>query len=49
MQTTKPWLKFYEPEVPEQIDYPDIPMPEFLSSTARRYPDRAAIIFKAPG
>jgi len=41
----KPWLKFYEPHVPEHIDYPKITLPEALEETARRYPDFPAMIF----
>ncbi len=42
----KPWLKFYEPHVPEHIDYPEITMPAALEETARKYPDHTALIFK---
>jgi len=42
----KPWLKFYEPHVPEHIDYPRITMPAALEEIARKYPDRTALIFK---
>jgi long-chain acyl-CoA synthetase len=42
----KPWLKFYEPHVPEFIDYPDTIMPAVLEETARKYPDVTALIFK---
>ena len=42
----KPWLKFYEPHVPEFIDYPDTIMPAVLEETARKYPDATALIFK---
>lgn len=42
----KPWLKFYEPHVPEHIDYPDIVLTEALQQTAQNYPRRSAIIFK---
>ncbi|MFQ5859883.1 MAG: long-chain fatty acid--CoA ligase, partial [Anaerolineae bacterium] len=41
----KPWLKFYEPHVPEHIDYPDTVMPAVLAETARKYPDHTALIF----
>ena len=44
--TNKPWLKFYEPHVPEHIDYPDIVLPEVLKQTAQNYPRRSAIVFK---
>jgi long-chain acyl-CoA synthetase len=42
----KPWLKFYEPHVPEYIDYPQTTMPAVLEETARKYPDHTATIFK---
>jgi long-chain acyl-CoA synthetase len=42
----KPWLKSYEPHVPESIDYPDTVMPAALEETARKYPDLTALIFK---
>jgi long-chain acyl-CoA synthetase len=42
----KPWLKFYEPHVPEHIDYPQTTMPAVLEETARKYPDNTALIFK---
>jgi long-chain acyl-CoA synthetase len=42
----KPWLKFYEPHVPEHIDYPATVMPAVLEETARKYPDHVALIFK---
>jgi long-chain acyl-CoA synthetase len=42
----KPWLKFYEPHVPEFIDYPQTVMPAVLEETARKYPNHTALIFK---
>ncbi len=44
----KPWLKFYDEEVPATLEYPDIPMHQALADTAARFPARAAIIFGAP-
>jgi len=41
----KPWLKFYEPHVPEHIDYPKTVMPAVLEEIARKYPDHTALIF----
>jgi len=40
----KPWLAHYERGVPENIDYERITLPEYLENSARRYPERAAII-----
>ncbi|MGB8646191.1 MAG: long-chain fatty acid--CoA ligase [Anaerolineae bacterium] len=42
----KPWLKLYEPHVPEHINYPDVLLPQALKQTAARYPQRTAMIFK---
>ena len=46
MSKEKPWLEFYEPHVPEHIDYPQTVMPAVLEETARKYPDLTALIFK---
>ena len=46
MYKEKPWLKFYEPHVPEHIDYPNTVMPAVLAETARKYPDHPPAIFK---
>jgi len=42
----KPWLKFYELQVPEHIDYPQTTMSAVLEETARKYPDHRALIFR---
>lgn len=42
----KIWLKSYEPHVPEHIDYPKEVLPAVLTSTAKQFPQRAAILFK---
>ena len=41
----KPWLKFYEPDVPENIDIPDKPLFEVLTDAAKDFPDNTACIF----
>ena len=41
----KPWFKFWPPDVPRHIDYPDIPLSDFLKKTAKNYPDHPAIIY----
>ncbi len=46
MSTEKPWLRYYEPHVPEHLDYPCLTLPAALAETARKYPDHTAIIFK---
>jgi long-chain acyl-CoA synthetase len=40
----KPWLAHYERGVPENIDYEQITLPEYLENSARQHPERAAII-----
>ena len=46
MSQEKPWLKFYEPHVPEHIDYPRVTIPESILKTAQENPDHTAVIFK---
>jgi len=46
MFTEKPWLKFYEPHVPEHIDYPQTTLPAALDQTARDNPDHPMLIYK---
>jgi long-chain acyl-CoA synthetase len=43
---SKPWLRHYEPHVPEHIDYPDVVLPQVLRQTAQAYSARPAMIFK---
>ncbi|MBI2902898.1 MAG: long-chain fatty acid--CoA ligase [Candidatus Methylomirabilis oxyfera] len=41
----RPWFAFYDEGVPTHIEYPDAPVQHFLSESARKHPDRDAIIF----
>jgi long-chain acyl-CoA synthetase len=41
----KPWLKFYDKGVPAHIDYPEIPLYEFLDRSAKDFGGRTAIWF----
>ena len=41
----KPWLKFYEPDVPETIDIPEIPLYQLLEDTAKEFPDNILTAF----
>ncbi|MEK6683857.1 MAG: long-chain fatty acid--CoA ligase [Nitrospirota bacterium] len=41
----KPWLKSYEHGVPASINYPNIPLPQLLFETVRRYPKSPALIY----
>ena len=43
----KPWLKFYDRNVPHSLrPYPAHPLHAFLQRSARDYPDRPAVIFQ---
>lgn len=42
----KPWLAHYETGVPETIDYEEILMAEYLTKSARKYPDTMALLFQ---
>jgi long-chain acyl-CoA synthetase len=42
----KPWLAHYEKGVPENIDYEEICLPMILERTARRFPDKMALLFQ---
>ncbi|MEM1537745.1 MAG: long-chain fatty acid--CoA ligase [Candidatus Nezhaarchaeales archaeon] len=42
----KPWLKFYPEWVPKTIEYPETSLPQLLKETARKYPNRVAIVFE---
>jgi len=41
----RPWLTQYEAGVPATLSYPDVPLHQLLSNSARRFPDRAALEF----
>lgn len=41
----RPWFSQYDPGVPTSIDFPDIPLDQLLSNTARKYPNSTALIF----
>ena len=42
----QPWLKSYDPGVPQHLDYPAVPVFHFLDEAARLCPRRACLIFK---
>jgi long-chain acyl-CoA synthetase len=42
----RPWLKFYDEGVPKQIDYPQVPLHQFLEDAAAKVPERPCTIFK---
>jgi long-chain acyl-CoA synthetase len=41
----RPWFKEYEKGVPTSIDYPQVPVQQFLIDTAAKYPNRSALVF----
>jgi long-chain acyl-CoA synthetase len=41
----KPWLREYDRGVPQTIEYPRVPVHQFLVDAAARFPDRAATVF----
>lgn len=43
----KPWVKTYDPGIPASIDYPDVPLHQFLNDTSRKYPNKTALITSA--
>ena len=45
----RPWLKFYDDDMPRTLEYAPVPVPEFLHSSARRFPDHTAIVFLGHG
>ncbi|MFC1942201.1 long-chain fatty acid--CoA ligase [Chloroflexota bacterium] len=45
----KPWLKFWPEGVPHHIDYPEIPLSQFLKDSARQYPESTAFGYRGTG
>lgn len=43
----KPWLKTYDDGIPKSIDYPKVPLHQFLLDTAKKYPDKSALVTSA--
>lgn len=41
----RPWYSHYEPGVPQQLDFEDLTIPDFLERTVRDFPDRPALVF----
>lgn len=41
----KPWLKFYDPDVPVELNIPATTLPDLLAASARNYPRHTATIF----
>lgn len=41
----KVWFKSYDPGVPKEIDFEDLPLHQILARTARNHPNSVALIF----
>jgi long-chain acyl-CoA synthetase len=41
----KPWLNEYDSGVPATIDYPRVPLQQFLIDAARKFPNKTALIY----
>lgn len=41
----KPWLKLYPENVPESLDYPNVPIFWLLERAYQRFPDKVAMVF----
>lgn len=42
---SKPWLLQYPPEIPHHVEYPQIPLYQFLVDSAALFPDHEAVYF----
>jgi long-chain acyl-CoA synthetase len=45
IEQEKPWFKFWPQGVHKHIDYPEVPLFEFLRNTAKKHPDQTAIVY----
>ncbi|MGB7338174.1 MAG: long-chain fatty acid--CoA ligase [Phototrophicaceae bacterium] len=43
----KPWVNTYDPGIPESIDYPNVPLHQFLMDTTQKYPNKTALVTSA--
>ncbi|HSP21103.1 MAG TPA: long-chain-fatty-acid--CoA ligase [Planococcus sp. (in: firmicutes)] len=43
--TEKPWLAHYPPEIPHTLQYPSIPVQEYLTQAHEQFPEKVAIHF----
>src|SRR5258708_34937214 len=43
--SARPWVKYYEPGVPAQLEIPDHPLTWLLDQTVSRYPRQTALIY----
>ncbi len=45
----RPWYKFYEPNAPRTIDYPEVPLFEICDQASRRFSNHKCIIYLKDG
>jgi len=45
MSADKPWLKHWPSDVPKSLSYPEVPLNHVLRETAKKYPDKAALLY----
>jgi long-chain acyl-CoA synthetase len=45
-ETRRPWLKRYDEGVPQNLDYPPVPLHRLVEDAAREYPDHVALMLK---
>ena len=43
----KPWVKTYDEGIPGSINYPKVPLQQFLVDTAKKYPNKSALVTTA--
>lgn len=43
----KPWVNTYDPGIPASIDYPNVPLQQFLADTTKKYPNKSALVTSA--
>ena len=43
--SSRPWLKYYDANVPHQIQYPDVSFWEYTKEAFERFPDRVAVYY----
>ena len=42
----RPWFRFWPEGVPRHIDYPEVPLFQFLDNSAAKYPDNVAFSYR---
>ncbi|MEM0092069.1 MAG: long-chain fatty acid--CoA ligase [Saccharolobus sp.] len=45
MEKNRPWFKFWPPNLPKTLDYPEVPLFNIVETSAQRYPNKPAIIY----